>query len=297
LHRQANSSDCASDKLEPADLANGNLGQQAEFIIELDTANFGPWPDFSPVTMTGKAKVIQGSGASGKGKWVTTATDPGVATADPNFVVLPDNVVSNPSVRSDGHLLVTLPAGGVKWTELLTNVYEWDGENGKNFNTFSVACASSIGVGPNSRGLMNGTPWVTRCEHDAQGNHDVFQMQTDGEWVRMQTDIASRVAVSPEGIAWAINASGQILYWDANKNKFVANPGGLCATAIAVGPSSSVLPNGTPWITSCHPEVNGNYDVYQMQTAGEWTKMQDNVGFEVAVSPAGNAWAISAPGA
>jgi hypothetical protein len=51
--------------------------------------------------------------------------------------------------------LITLPAGGVEWDPLPTNVYGWDGSN---FNTYSVRCALSIGVGANSRGLTHGTP-------------------------------------------------------------------------------------------------------------------------------------------
>lgn len=68
-------------------------------------------------------------------------------------------------MRGDGHLLITLPTGGVKWHELQTNIYYW---NGANFDTFStpqeaplaqpgviLGCATSLAVGPNSHGLTN----------------------------------------------------------------------------------------------------------------------------------------------
>jgi hypothetical protein len=156
-------------------------------------------------------------------------------------------------------------------------------------------CASSIGVGPNSRGLTRGTPWTTGCHAAADGNYDVYQMQTDGKWVLMQSDIATRLAVSPEGNAWAINKKGQILYW--NGSKFVENAAGGCAINIGVGPNSRGLTNGTPWTVGCTPKSGpfGDYHVYQMQTGGKWVKMESYAGLGIAVSPEGNAWTITWP--
>jgi hypothetical protein len=285
---QASSSDCESYKLEPADLGNGKLGFQAEFIIEDDTGevvkNSEEWPEFSPVTMRGSAWVVQGSGVSGDGQAVTTTTDP-------NVTLLTDATASNPFVRGDGHLNITLPTGGVTWSESQTNVYYWDGDN---FNNYSVACAASIAVGPDSRGLTNGTPWTTGCGADSAGNRNVYQMQTAGAWVKMQDDIAKQVAVSPEGNAWAIAANGDVLEW--NGSKFVANPTGGCATSMGVGPNSRGLTKGTPWITGCSANSAGNRDIYQMQTGGAWVKMQADIAKQVVVSPEGNAWAIAANG-
>jgi hypothetical protein len=304
---QANSSDCQSYTLNPADLANGKLGFWADFIIEDDTGevvkNSAEWPDFSPVTMNGSALVVQGSGASEGGTWVTTSTDPLVT-------LFTDNNSSVPFERGDGHLLITLPTGGVTWRELQTNIYYW---NGSNFNTLSTpqgtppaqpgvifGCATSIAVGPNSRGLTNGTPWSIGCYPSADNNFSVYQMQTGGAWVKMQDDVANQVAVSAEGNAWAINAKGDILYW--NGSSFVPNPTGGCAASIGVGPNSYGLSNGTPWITGCNAAADGNHSVYQMQTGGAWVKMQDDVaagalvpaqGGWIAVSPEGNAWAVS----
>jgi hypothetical protein len=298
-------SDCTSYKLKSADLANGNLGFWADFIIEDDTDEFAKnsaeWPDFSPITMLGTACVVKGSGATAGGgvkceKWVSTAagTDGSVhSSTDPSVNLLSDANVSNPMVRGDGHLNITLPAGGVTWFDTQTNVYEW---NGSNFNTFSVACASSIGVGANSRGLTSGTPWTTGCHPAADGNFNVYQMQTGGKWVDMQNDIATQIAVSPlsKTIPWALNAAGQILYW--NGSKFVENAAGGCATSIGVGPNSRGLTNGTPWTTGCHPASDGNYAVYQMQTGGKWVNMQNDIAVKVAVGPEGIPWAINAAG-
>lgn len=300
---QANSSNCQSYALPAADLANGNLGQQAEFIIENDNPNAGEWPDFTPVKMSGSAFVVQGSGTSGAGTWVTTASPggPKYVAPDPNVQLLTD--ATAPTPRGDGHLLITLPTGGVKWTDVTTNVYYW---NGKNFKRFAPGCATSIGVGPNSRGLTSGTPWITDCpafyggQDYADGNHNVWQMQTDGFWVKMQDDIATQVAVSPKGKAWAINANGDVLYWDGNG--FVVN-GPDCAKSIAVGPSSSGLPNGTPWIVGCKTAADGNSSVYQLQLGGtadfhlaSFVKVQNDIATQIAVSPEGIPWAINATG-
>jgi hypothetical protein len=307
---QANSSECQSFAIKPAFLANGQLGKQAEFIIEGDTDEvtgncpnsktncYDEWPDFLPVTMTGSASVVKGSGVAGNGTVVTANTDPSVT-------LLTDAVTSIPFERGDGHLIITLPDGAVKWTEQRTNIYYW---NGSNFNSLSTpqgtpakqpgvifGCASSIGVGPNSRGLTNGTPWTTACNAHADGNYDVNQMQTGGAWVEMEADVATQVAVSPEGDAWAINANGDILYW--NGSTFVPNPTGGCATSIAVGANSFGLSHGTPWITGCHLSEDNNYDVYQMQTGGKWVKIQADAGFQIAVAPEGTlVWIINSTG-
>jgi len=109
---QANSSECKSYALKPDDLTNGNLGFQAEFIIEDDTdevAKSEEWPSFSPVTMTGSASVVQGS--SKIVKVVSTNNDPVVT-------LLTD---ANKSAR---HLIITLPVlnpgnAGVRWGQIV----------------------------------------------------------------------------------------------------------------------------------------------------------------------------------
>jgi hypothetical protein len=298
---------CQSYALPNADLANGFLGQTADYIIEMDTcqAITGPgscgsktpsqeWPDFSPVTMTGAAFVIKGTGSSGgSGNWFSTHTCLSCTnspTVDPAIQLNTDNTASVPFVRGDGHLLITLPASGVEWQEKATNIYSW---NGSNFNQYTPKCAISIGLGANSRGLTNGTPWVTECATYSDGNHDVYQMQTGGAWVRMQKDIAVQIAVSPDANhAWALDAKNDVLYW--NGSKFVPSATPHCATSIAVGENSRGLTNGTPWITGCATYADGNHDVYEMQTGGAWVKMQGDIAKQIAVSPVGNhAWAIS----
>jgi hypothetical protein len=285
----------AAYALPPADLVNGNLGKQADYVIEDDTPHAGQFPGFSPVTMKGSAYVVQGNGTSGAGTWVTTSTDPYV-------VLLSDATSATP--RGDGHLIITLPTDSVKWTDVLTNIYYW---NGTTFNSFAAGCATSIGVGPNSNGLTSGTPWITGCpgfyggQDFADGNQTIWKMEKDGLWTKMQDDIATQVAVSPEGVAWAVNASGSILYWDGSA--FVDNGYGGCARAIGVGPKVTYQDNGTPWIIGCKAASDGNFDVYQLQTGGtssfhltSWVKMQSDVATQISVSPEGIPWVINASG-
>jgi hypothetical protein len=303
---QSNSTDCQSYPIESKYLTNGALGKTAEFIIEDDTGEVSgncpsptncdkEWVGISPVTMTGSALVVQGS--SSTGKTVTTSTDPTVS-------LLTDSAVSAPFVFGDAHFIITLPTGAVHWSQLSSNVYYWDGSNFDSLYTpqespntqpgVIFSCASWLAVGPNSRGLTRGTPWSTGCHAAADGNYNVYQMQTGGKWVLMQSDIATQVAVSTEGDIWALNKSGDILYWDGSK--FVANPTGGCATSIGVGPNSRGLTRGTPWMTGCHASPDGNYGVWQMQTGGVFVKMQDDIATQVAVSPEGNVWALNKNG-
>jgi hypothetical protein len=296
---QSDSSDCPSYALTASDLASQDLGDEAEFIIELETANFGPWPDFAPVTMTGSAEVVQGTGASGKGTWVTTNSDPDVRTFGGNptstdpLVWLDTDDITELFKRGDGHLNVTLPPGGVTWTELSTNVYYW---NGSNFDDFSIACGYAIAVGPgsSSEGLTNGTPWIAGCNTGADGNRDVYKMQSGGTWKRMQSDVAVILAVSPEGHAWALNRDKQILSW--NGSEFVDIAPGNCATSIGVGPNSIGLIHGTPWITGCSSAKDGNHDVYQYQADGSWKRIQDDIAVQVAIGPDGIPWAVDNAG-
>ena len=189
-------------------------------------------------------------------------------------------------MEADVATQVAVSVEGDVWARNVAgNILYWNGS--KFVANATGGCATSIGVGPNSRGLTHGTPWITGCSA-VGGNHSVYQMQTDGVFVKMQSDVASDVVVSPEGNAWALTASGEILYW--NGSKFVENAAGGCATSIGVGPNSRGLTHGTPWITGCSFFYDGDHSVYQMQTGGVWVKMQNDAAYEIAVSPEGNAW-------
>ena len=302
---QWNGSNCSSYQIAQKNLTNGALGFQADSIIEDDTGEiqgncpsktdcYDQWAVISPVTMTGSALVVQG--ADSNPKTVNTGTDPAVQ-------LLTDVTASTPPYNTEEHFLISLPSGGTAWNQLLNNIHYWNGSTFYDYQTpqgtsnaqpgVIYGCATSIGVGPSAFGLTNGTPWSTGCHAHSDGNIDVYRMQTGGKWVRMQADAAVKVAVSPEGNAWAINKAGEILYW--NGSKFVQNSAGGCATSIGVGPSAFGLTRGTPWTTGCNAWGDGDFNVYQMQTGGKWVRKQIDAGTEVAVSPAGHAWTITVP--
>jgi hypothetical protein len=120
---KAASSDCPSYKLNAADLGNGKLGWQAEFIIEDDSKHAGEWPIFSPVTMHGTADVITGDGTRGTGRVVSMNYG---SLSDPKIKLLTDNNNSN------RHLRITLPSGAVKWVQTKCGPKDkWDANSGR----------------------------------------------------------------------------------------------------------------------------------------------------------------------
>jgi hypothetical protein len=53
----------------------------------------------------------------------------------------------------------------------------------------------------------NGTPWTVSCTGGPNGSivgYNVYQMQTGGKWIKMQSSAGVGIAVSPAGNAWTI---------------------------------------------------------------------------------------------
>jgi hypothetical protein len=97
------------------------------------------------------------------------------------------------------------PVGNHAWAINASNdVLTWNGS--KFVASPTPHCATSIAVGANSRGLTNGTPWVVGCTPEAGpfGNFSVYEMQTGGKWVEMQSYAGVGIAVSPGGNPWTI---------------------------------------------------------------------------------------------
>ncbi|MBV8170343.1 MAG: hypothetical protein JO219_00235 [Candidatus Eremiobacteraeota bacterium] len=119
---KATSSDCPSYKLYAADLGNGKLGWQTEFIIEDDSKHAGEWPIFSPVTMHGSADVIVGNGTKGFGRFVSVNYG---SLSDPKLILYTDNN------HSTTHLHITLPSGAVKWVQITCSSKDtWSASSG-----------------------------------------------------------------------------------------------------------------------------------------------------------------------
>lgn len=118
---QPDSSDCPSYKLDPQDLGNGKLGQQAEFIIENDTgeavSGSEQWPILSPMVMTGWAYTAKGTGQDWK--TVGVKTDPLV-------------VLNTDGYNSKRHLDITLSSYSTRWGETECSANEkWDANKGE----------------------------------------------------------------------------------------------------------------------------------------------------------------------
>jgi hypothetical protein len=109
---KSNSTTCQSNKL-----VTDGVGSQAEFIVENDSDQDGltyNWPDFggTPITMSGSALVVKGSGAGSSltqsSGWVNVSNDPSITLA--TDVAPPGDPVGSSYVN------VTLGSGAVTWT-------------------------------------------------------------------------------------------------------------------------------------------------------------------------------------
>ncbi len=158
----------------------------------------------------------------------------------------------------------------------------------------------SIAVGPTpGGGILEGRPWVLGTAANSAGDYPIFQWQWtqasggtwSGSWVQ-KPGYAQQIAISPQGVPWAIDHSGKIYYW--NGSAFAVAPGNGCAHWIGVGPAIAGLPNGSPWVIGCDSAQGENGSVYQLQ-GSSWVR-QSGAAVQIAVSPQGIPWAINAAG-
>jgi hypothetical protein len=179
---------------------------------------------------------------------------------------------------------------GYPW--LITNggaIYYWNG------SAFELApgkgCATWIGVGPNAFGSKYGDPWVIGCNGGAGRNGNIYQLQ-GSTWVnRAGSGGANKIAVSPEGIPWVIDAAGGIFYW--NGSSFVGLAAGGCATDIAVASKTvhSAGPNGDVWILGCTLD-GSSYHIYELLLGTTWGEVS-GTGNQISLSPFGGVpWVI-----
>jgi hypothetical protein len=148
----------------------------------------------------------------------------------------------------------------------------------------------SIAVGPNANGSAVGDPWVLGNASNSFGDHYVFHWE-NSQWVEINA-AGTQIAVSPQGVPWAINHTGQIYYY--NGSSFVLNPGGGCAISIGVGPASPADPYGTPWVIGCNGSGTANGDIYYLN-GSTWVQ-EPGAATHIAVSPEGLPWVINASG-
>jgi hypothetical protein len=143
------------------------------------------------------------------------------------------------------------------------------------------ACATSIGVGPNSQA------WIVGCTSNGSGGNSVYHLKGPGNWVQVPMASATRITVSPEGTPWAINAQGVIYEW--NGSAFAAVSPNGCASSIGVGPNSDA------WVVGCSSVGAGGNGIFHF-TGGAWVQISGAAATEIAVSPDGTPWSINKQG-
>jgi hypothetical protein len=228
----------------------------------------------------------QANGSSVGDPWILGHT----ANADGNFQVYQLKESAWVKQPGTGTQIAVSPTGDAWVVNHLGEIFYW---NGTAFESApGGACATWIGVGPNAFGSKFGDPWILGCHEGASG-YNIYQLQ-GSTWVQ-QPGSAVRIAVSPEGIPWVVNAAGSIFYW--NGSRFVANPAGGCATDIAVASDTIPLagPHGDVWILGCTLD-GSSYHIYQLQHGTTWVQIP-GTGIQISLSPLGGVpWVIGSVG-
>jgi hypothetical protein len=263
----------------PTTLNCMTLGMSAEFVLENQTPQVSSqstaFTDFAPqVTITGSAH-----SATSKSQTVND---------DPVVHLLTD------FTDTTSHLNVSLGKTG----ETNFSVSQFAPVGGKSAGSI-IQCLGNtrycnsqpIAVGPNAYGSTVGDGWVLGADANASGDYGIYRWM-NSTWVP-QTGAATQIAVSPQGIPWIINHTGRIFYW--NGSAYQEAPGNGCAVSIGVGPSLYTTTPGGPWVIGCDGGFTKNGSIYQLQ-GSTWVR-QPGSGTEIAVSPQGIPWVITAEGA
>ena len=253
------------------------LGVDAEFVIEnQDGGCCKPstaFTDYSPeVTFTGTAY------SSKTGKFSQTISSDSLVYLLEDFT------------KTTSHMKVSLG----KTNQTYFSMSQFVGAGGVTANAKVIDCGNSflcfpesIAVGPNAEGSNIGDAWV--IEGGATNADQPIYRWEKSKWVK-QTGIAGvLIAVSPKGVPWVVNRSGEIRYFDGSAWDLA--PGKGCATSIAVGPNAFGSKYGDPWIIGCdggYPPTNGT--IYQLQ-GSKWVK-QTGAATQIAIGNEGIPWTI-----
>jgi hypothetical protein len=261
-------------------IAGMTLGESAEFVIENQSPQLEPattaFTDFAPqVSMQGEA-------------WSLSKKAYESVNLDPVVYLLTD------FTKSTSHMNVSV-SGTSEETYFSVSQFAQVGGQALSNN---VPCAGvgtvcfpqPIAVGPNANGSAVGDPWVLGAGSTSSGDHYIYEWQ-NSQWV-LQPGAASQIAISPQGIPWAINHLGQIFYW--NGSAFELAPGDGCATSIGVGPATRANRYGVPWVIGCNGGDNANGGIYELQ--GSTWVLQPGAANQIAVSPEGVPWVVSVGG-
>jgi hypothetical protein len=112
-------------------------------------------------------------------------------------------------------------------------------------------------------------------------------------WNPILGSAATRIAVSPEGIPWVVDAAGRVFKYDGSSFVPILTRG--CATDIGVGPNDSA------WVIGCDAPVAGDRGVYYLvgspaSPTSQWSRFGAMLGKRISVSPEGVPWVVNSAG-
>lgn len=149
--------------------------------------------------------------------------------------------------------------------------------------TRASGCAQDIGAG-NERAA-----WFVGCDpHPLGGGQRIYRIEDP----KPALGSAVRIAVSPAGSPWVVNAYGKIYRW--REGEWLEVPG--CANDIGVGG------NDATWIIGCDP-APGGFGIWAFRprsldagVTDSWWSRVDGAGLAIAVDAQGRPWIVDDKG-
>ena len=147
---------------------------------------------------------------------------------------------------------------------------------------WNAVSGSALDIGSGS----NNQAWMIGTDPTSGGNYHIYRwVQSTSSW-QQTAGGALRIAVSPEGTPWVVDASGGIWRW--NGTQFIAFPGG--AYDIGVGSNESA------WVIGRNPTGGGNFQIFRWHSATSSWELVPGGAVRISVSPDGTPWVVSASG-
>lgn len=156
------------------------------------------------------------------------------------------------------------------WDQVTHDLGNIDVRFAPGWSLVSGEPARDVGVG------SDGHVWIITNTAAGGGNYLIKRRNASGAWGNMP-GAAVRIAVDPNGDAWAVNAANQIYKWAGST--WTAMPG--LARDIGIGA------NGSVWRVTTTP-TGGGYTI-SVWTGTSWTGVAGGA-VRISVDPSGNPW-------